>query len=357
MAYKNPILLIGGARPNFVKIFPIIKELKKNNIEYLFVHTGQHYDYEMSKVFFEEFGLLENIYCLNIKENVVSQVIEKLSLFLVENEINPKYMIVVGDVDSSFAASYVAKKNCIKLIHVEAGLRSFDDRMPEEINRRLIDSVSDILFVSEKSGLKNLIKEGKKDRSVFVGNVMLDSIRHFLPKIKKEKEKKYIFATLHRPSNVDEKENLVKICEIFSEISAINKIIFCVHPRTRKKIEQFNLYSLLENVDLINPLGYIENISMIYNSICVLTDSGGIQEETTYLNVPCLTIRDNTERPITIERGTNTLIKSNEYHEIPKYINLITSGKYKKSKKIKYWDGMAAERIVDTILKQQTGNK
>lgn len=348
------IALVVGARPNFMKIAPIIKELKKNNFfEYKLIHTGQHYDKNMSAVFFEELNIPKPDLNLDLgsssQSKQVAEIMIKLEDFFLE--YNPHYVLVVGDVNSTLAASIVASKLGIKLIHVEAGLRSFDSKMPEEINRIVTDQLSDILFVSEKSALQNLKKEGKnKKNCFFVGNVMIDSLVSILPKLKKDSViKKFAIVTIHRPSNVDKKEDLIKILDILQEISKDYKIIWPIHPRTKKNIEFFGLLDEIKDYELKEPLGYIEFMNLIYNSSLVVTDSGGVQEETSYLKIPCITLRYNTERPITVQEGTNFLtgpVKENVIFAL----NKIKLGNYNKNSKIKYWDGKTAKRIIKILF-------
>jgi len=250
------------------------------------------------------------------------------------------------------AAGIVASKLGIKLIHVESGLRSFDRAMPEEINRLVTDQLSDILFVSEKSGLKNLKKENiPKEKCFFVGNVMIDSLVSILPKLKKDKSLgKYAVVTIHRPSNVDTEKDLRNILDILKEVSKEYKIIWPIHPRTRNNIEKFGLKEYIKGFDFREPLGYIEFMNLIYNSSIVITDSGGIQEETSYLKIPCITLRYNTERSVTVTDGTNFLTGPIK-EKVFKSLNDIKSGNYNKNPKIKYWDGKAAKRIIKTLKK------
>lgn len=348
------IALIVGARPNFIKIAPIIKELKKNKFfEYKLIHTGQHYDKNMSAVFFEELNIPKPDLNLDVgsgsQSKQVAEIMIKLENFLLE--YNPQYVLVVGDVNSTLAASIVASKLGIKLIHVESGLRSFDREMPEEINRIVIDQLSDILFVSEKSALKNLKKEGiSKKNCFFVGNVMIDSLISIFPKLKKEiVTEKYAVVTIHRPSNVDTEKDLKNVIDILTEISKNYKIIWPIHPRTKSNLDKFNLIKNINNFDLKEPASYIEFMNLIYNSSLVITDSGGIQEETSYLNVPCITLRENTERPVTVIDGTNFLTGPNK-ENVFLAINKIKLGQYNKNVKIKYWDGKTAKRIVKTLF-------
>lgn len=382
------ILLIAGARPNFMKIAPIIRSLgdrrgaKGNeNLSWKLIHTGQHYDYEMSKVFFEDFDIPEPDYFLNVgsgahAEQTAKVMVEFEKVCLQEK---PDVVIVVGDVNSTLACSITAKKLNIKVAHVEAGLRSGDMAMPEEINRIVTDSISDYLFVTEKSGIENLKKEGKgNDQIFFVGNIMIDTLYYSLDKLKerscegakagnhegenakgksldpqegKTSNSRYAVVTLHRPSNVDNEGKLKDILTALGEISKDMNIYFPIHPRTVKNIEKFHLTYLLDNAAIrtLPPMSYLDFLALWKGAALVLTDSGGIQEETTALGVPCFTIRENTERPITIEEGTNTLVGTTRKGILDAYNNFKIDGK--KSGKIpELWDGKAAQRIIKYLI-------
>jgi len=365
---------IVGARPNFMKMASVHKELSKfkNNIIHKIIHTGQHYDKKMSDIFFKELELPKpNIYLgVGSKSHAEQTAAIMIKLEKVLLKEKPDLVLVYGDVNSTIAAGLVCAKiyredgNPIPLAHVESGLRSFDRTMPEEINRILTDNIAEYLFVTEKSGYYNLIKNGfDKNKIYFVGNTMIDSLNFYLKKssesnILKElciSNKSYALVTLHRPSNVDEKINLERIYRILSNINNINsstEIVFPVHPRTSKMIDRFKLrknFDEIQNLILTEPFGYIDFLELIENAKYVLTDSGGIQEETTYLNVPCITLRNNTERPVTITEGTNVLCGLSE-EKIYNKIKIIESGKIKKGKIPKYWDGKAASRIVQYLM-------
>ncbi len=360
---SNNVYIVAGARPNFMKIAPIIDELKNSNIEYKLIHTGQHYDNNMSKVFFDELGIPEpNIY-LNVGSGTHASQTAKIMIefekVILKEE--PSLVVVVGDVNSTLACALVAKKRGIKIAHVEAGLRSFDQTMPEEINRLLTDQISDFLFITERSAELNLIKEGiDKKKIFFVGNIMIDTLIKNLERARQinyhEKynlnKKGFALITLHRPSNVDNKENLLKIIKIINYLQEKIKVFFPIHPRTKKNIKKFNLEKVLKNLNLIltEPVGYLEFLNLMENSRLILTDSGGIQEEASFLKIPVLTLRDSTERPITVEKGTNTIVER-DYEIATKYINKVLSNSYKKGEDIEKWDGKTAERIV-SILKQ-----
>lgn len=353
---KIKILSVVGARPNFMKIAPIHFAFKKyKNVEHIIVHTGQHYDKNMSKIFFDDLELPKPNEYLNVGSashaEQTAKIMVEFEKILLKHK--PNLVIVVGDVNSTVACSLVTVKFGIPVAHVEAGLRSFDRKMPEEINRIVTDSISDYLFVTEKSGIQNLISEGKKKNQIFfVGNVMIDSLLNFVKKADKSailsdlkiESKNYCLVTLHRPSNVDKKDFLNKIGKLFSTISKDLNIVFPIHPRTKKMIKSFGLENYFKNVILTEPLGYLDFLKLMKNSKFVLTDSGGIQEETTFLKIPCLTLRENTERPITIENGTNKLC-GNDFNKIKNEIHKIKNTQKMKSRVPKLWDGKSAERI------------
>ncbi|MCX6166343.1 MAG: UDP-N-acetylglucosamine 2-epimerase (non-hydrolyzing) [Ignavibacteriae bacterium] len=336
------------------------------------IHTDQHYDKKMSNVFFKELELPKpNIYLgVGSKSHAEQTAMIMIKLEKILEKEKPDLVLVYGDVNSTIAAGLVCAKiykedgNPIPIAHVESGLRSFDRKMPEEINRILTDNIAEYLFITEKSGYDNLVENGfDKKKIYFIGNTMIDSLDYYLKKSSESKilkelcvsNKSYALVTLHRPSNVDDKINLERIYRILSNINHINsttEIVFPIHPRTLKMIDRFKLkikFDEIQNLIITEPFGYIDFLELIKNAKYVLTDSGGIQEETTYLNVPCITLRDNTERPITITEGTNVLCGLREekvYNEIKK----IESGQIKKSKIPKFWDGKAAERIVKFLM-------
>jgi UDP-N-acetylglucosamine 2-epimerase (non-hydrolysing) len=359
------VISVVGARPNFMKVAPIHKAFLpyKEEIEHLICHTGQHYDQKMSKVFFDDLELPKPDYYLGVgsgshAEQTAKVMIEFEKVLLNEN---PNLIIVVGDVNSTVACSLVAAKLNIKVAHVEAGLRSFDRTMPEEINRLLTDTISDYLFVTEKSGIENLKNEGIENGKVFfTGNVMIDSLVNYLPiasnsHILKQydlKPSNFILVTLHRPSNVDSEDFLRDLIDLFKILSVKRKIIFPVHPRTAKNMKNLTLEEKLnKNIILTDPIGYIDFLSLTKNAGLIITDSGGIQEESTYLGVQCLTVRDNTERPITVEVGTNQLIGTN-LKDVEKVSLEILNGTIKKGIIPELWDGKASERIVNIIYKK-----
>ena len=361
------IILVAGARPNFMKIAPIIRALKNKNdntLVWKLVHTGQHYDFNMSETFFENLGIPEPDYSLNAGGGSHSEQTAKiLTAFekICEKEM-PDIVLVVGDVNSTLACSIVAKKQNIKVAHVEAGLRSFDLTMPEEINRMVTDSITDYFFTTEKVANENLIKEGKAEGQIhYVGHVMIDNLLYQKEKLLKEDTSHfsvsklkaglddYIFLTLHRPATVDNRGKMSDIVNALNRISEETCIIFPIHPRTKKMINSFG-FEFSDNIIQLEPLGFKESLFLWKDAVMVLTDSGGLQEETTGLGIPCYTVRENTERPVTITEGTNTLIGTSGKTILDAYHNF-RSGKVKKGTVPKLWDGKAAERIVDILLK------
>ena len=360
------IHLIVGARPNFMRMAPLYRELSlyNNRYEPQIIHTGQHYDEQMSKLFFNDLAMPEPSAYLNVGSGTqgkqTARIIERYEELILAGD-KPDLVIVAGDVNSTIACALVAKKLYIPVAHLEAGLRSYDDRMPEEINRVLTDRISDILLTPSLDANNNLEKEGiEPEKIYFVGNIMIDSlvahqkkaensnIFHQLNMLPKEE---YALVTLHRPSNVDEYEGLKMLLTSLEKIGRKIKIIFPMHPRTRKNIYDLGLSSFLNtNSDVLftEPLGYLDFLKLEINAKFILTDSGGIQEESTYFGVPCLTLRENTERPITITEGTNQLVDLN-VESIVNSAREIIEGKVKKGKIPKYWDGKTAERIVRVL--------
>lgn len=370
------IISVVGARPNFMKMAPIHKQLlkHKSKVVHKIVHTGQHYDKKMSDVFFKELELPKPDIYLGVgskshAEQKAHIMIEFEKVLLKEK---PDLVLVYGDVNSTIAASLVSSKilnskgKTIPVAHIESGLRSFDRTMPEEINRMVTDVISDYLFVTEPSGVKNLKHEGIQNSKIyFVGNTMIDSLIFYMKKIMRSvilselciSKNYFALITLHRPSNVDVKNNLKTILRIFKNINKENPgldIVFSVHPRTIKMLDKFKLKSFFEEINnliIAEPFGYFDFLNLISNSKFILTDSGGIQEETTYLKIPCITLRSNTERPITVKTGTNIICGLDE-KLITGIIKKIESGKFKKGKIPELWDGKAAERIVNALLKK-----
>ena len=347
-----------GARPNFMKMAPVIKELEKDGHNLCIVHTGQHYDDNMSTNILKDLELRNPDYHLGMMNGTHAQQTAKI---MIEFEkicitLSPKVVIVAGDVNSTLACAIVASKLHIKVAHVESGLRSFDKRMPEEINRIATDHISDFLFTTEKSGNINLEKEGiHKSKIHFVGNCMIDSLVKYIGHAKKISpwdkyeilENGYALVTMHRPSNVDTKQDLLKYINIINEISKFYTVLFPCHPRTLQNIRRFDL-SFDESVKLLEPLSYIEFLGLLSQAKLVMTDSGGIQEETTFLKIPCLTLRDNTERPVTIEIGTN-ILAGTKSKDILNQVEKIKNNDIKPSDIPKYWDGESARRISKVI--------
>jgi len=365
------LVCVVGARPNFMKMAPIIKQLQAVNhlIKPYLVHTGQHYDQAMKDTFFQQLGIPEPDKDLGVGSG--THAVQTANIMLrfepVLDEVAPFAVLVVGDVNSTIACGLVAVKKNIPLIHVEAGLRSYDREMPEEINRILTDQLSDLLFTTERAAADNLLKEGiNQQRICFAGNVMIDSLlancrqastlSYTLQKYgcrQAISEKNYALLTLHRPSNVDEPETLARLIHIVGETSKKLPVIFPVHPRTQHKITEAGLLSALpeDRVIMLPPVGYLEMLGLMQSARLVLTDSGGLQEETTALGVPCVTLRENTERPITVTEGTNTIVGTDAVKIVQCVDDILSSGG--KSGRIpEYWDGQAASRIVDEIVRR-----
>jgi UDP-N-acetylglucosamine 2-epimerase (non-hydrolysing) len=359
------IVSVVGARPNFMKIAPILRALKKYpSVRSVLVHTGQHYDANMSDVFFRDLQIQEPDIFLNVGSGThAKQTADIMTGF--ENVLEaekPDMALVVGDVNSTLACSVTASKMNVKVAHVEAGLRSFDRRMPEEINRLVTDALSDYLFTTEKSGNENLLKEGKKPEQIFfTGNVMIDSLVFAQDRIHESTIVKelnltphaYALITLHRPSNVDNPESMSKIVNILDKIQQRLPVVFPIHPRSLSKMGSFGLLDRVKampQLKLTDPIGYVDFLRLMSEAKVVISDSGGLQEESTYLGVPCLTMRENTERPITIEVGTNTLVGLDE-DLIYSNVDRVIAGTYKKGLIPELWDGKAAERIVYILTK------
>lgn len=352
------IACIVGARPNFIKIAPIMKELRLDSRRFkpVLIHTGQHYDPKLSDVFFADLDIPTPDHYLNVAAGTQAQQTGEIMLKFDELCGSEKFdrVLVVGDVTSTMACAITAKKRWIPVDHVEAGLRSRDLSMPEEINRMLTDSIADLFFVTEPDGVKNLLREGHQPDAIkLVGNVMIDSLLANLDKSTAREQWShfslpmggYALVTLHRPSNVDSPQRLRELQQCLLEISRRIPLIFPVHPRTRKNLDpSINSPSLI----FCDPLGYMDFISLMAGSKCVITDSGGIQEETTALGIPCLTLRNNTERPITMEVGSNTLI-GEDLSKLDELIPAILAGIYKIGKVPELWDGKASGRIVEVL--------
>ncbi|MCB5260030.1 MAG: UDP-N-acetylglucosamine 2-epimerase (non-hydrolyzing) [Candidatus Cloacimonetes bacterium] len=364
--HKIVIHLIVGARPNFMKMAPLYKALKEQNERYTptLIHTGQHYDEKMSKLFFEDLGMPEPDAYLHVGSGTHGQqtarIIERYEEYILSGN-RPDLVIVAGDVNSTISCALVAKKLHIPVAHLEAGLRSFDERMPEEINRILTDRISDLLLTPSEDGDANLLKEGvSAERIHLVGNIMIDSlIEH---RVKSERSTimselgisendPYALVTLHRPSNVDEVDGLDMLLSAFREIGKQVRIIFPMHPRTSKNIERLGLKSKLAdipNLIITEPIGYLDFMKLQMSAKFILTDSGGIQEESTFFGVPCLTLRENTERPITITEGTNQLVPLDSESIVQCSIKIL-QGEVKKGSIPKYWDGKTAGRVMKVL--------
>lgn len=353
------VIHIVGARPNFIKAAPLIKQMNNRNFHTNLLHTGQHFDQNMSQYFFDELKIPKPDYNLGASggshaEQIAEIMIGCEKVFI---EVKPDLVIVYGDVNSCVAAALVAKKMHLRVAHIEAGLRSFDRDMPEEINRIITDSISDFHFTTCKDALVNLENEGvNMDNCYFAGNTMIDSLVEFNNKFDNSSvlqkvnliENKYALITLHRPSNVDDKNELLKLMDALVETSELVKCIFVMHPRTKRNLCKFGSYEKyrkLDSLKIIEPLGYIDFMCLQKNAKLIITDSGGVQEESSFFNIPCLTIRENTERPITIRNGTNTLVGSN-YENIYEYVRNIN---YNVNSDIELWDGKSSERIVNII--------
>jgi UDP-N-acetylglucosamine 2-epimerase (non-hydrolysing) len=356
------VLLIGGARPNFVKISALYHEFKKRaSLKMSMVHTGQHFDNNMSQVFFEELALPDPDVNLAVSGGTHTTQTSRIMLELerVLPRFDPDFIIVVGDVNSTLAASLVAAKSGISIAHVESGLRSGDRSMPEEINRIVVDHLADLLFVSEQSGMDNLKREGiSKGKSYFVGNVMIDTLVNNSQKISKSRvlnrmeltQRDYVLLTLHRPSNSDDAEVLKQIFSALKEISRDSTIVFPVHPRTKSRMDEFGIMDEIKDKPgfiQCSPLGYIDFLNLQSNARIVLTDSGGVQEETTFLGIPCLTVRENTERPVTIEFGTNKLVGMSRGAIVRAYEE--SKDHSYEAKAPPLWDGKASSRIADVL--------
>jgi UDP-N-acetylglucosamine 2-epimerase (non-hydrolysing) len=361
---KKKLFIVAGARPNFMKIAPIMRELRRGvyPFETRLVHTGQHYDKEMSDVFFEELEIPRPDYHLDVGSGSHAEQTAKIMVRFEEICLKerPDIVLVVGDVNSTLACSIVAKKLHIQVAHVEAGLRSGDRAMPEEINRLVTDAISDHFFVTEKSGMDHLLAEGKDPASLhFVGHVMIDNLFHQVEKIGrmdpksfnthglKEAHPRYGVVTLHRPSNVDDPEVFRGIVGALATVAEDLPLIFPVHPRTRGHLAKFGI-EVPERIVLTQPLAYMDFLYLFKDAALVMTDSGGIQEETTALGVPCLTLRENTERPVTVTDGTNVVV-GRDPERIVAEARAILTGKGKQGRRPEFWDGKAAVRTLEAL--------
>jgi len=375
------ICLVAGARPNFMKIAPVLRAIRNHpdTLQPLLVHTGQHYDDSMSAGFFRDLGISAPDY--NLEAGSGSHAVQTAGIMMKFEEVclkqRPDLVMVVGDVNSTIAAGLVAKKLHLRLAHIEAGLRSRDRSMPEEINRIATDAITDLFFTTEKDGTANLLAEGHDPESVhFVGHVMIDNLFYQLEKqkgaapsplagsLKKRLPGPYFCLTLHRPSNVDDRETLERITGALAELAARAPVLFPCHPRTRKQIGLFGLADrftdltagdapLAPGIHLTAPLGYDDFLYLWKNCTAMLTDSGGLQEETTALKVPCITMRETTERPITADVGSNVVVGTDP-EQIVSYGADALNGKWKESRIPDLWDGKASERIVAVILRDSS---
>ena len=360
---KPMIDLVAGARPNFMKLAPVLRAIqKRGELEPRIVHTGQHYDHKMNTVFFEELGIPQPHVHLDVGSGShgaqTARILERYEAHLSRNP--PMASLVFGDVNSTVACALAAVKLGIPIVHVEAGLRSFDRTMPEEINRLLTDAMADLLLVSEPSGLANLHREGvEKDRVKLVGNVMIDTLVHELPFAGKSSilerlnltGREYALMTMHRPSNVDDPLILKGLLEVTAELAKKIPVVFPAHPRTRKAMDLSGLSKqFLGGPDFmtVDPIPYRDNLCLIENARLVLTDSGGIQEETTFLKIPCLTLRVNTERPVTVQKGTSRLV-GNEPDRIRDAFEDVLAGRWPTGEDIELWEGRASERIAKEL--------
>lgn len=355
LTYNKNFAVVLGARPNFVKAAPFFKEAKNHpNFRFTLIHTGQHFDENMSKIFFEQMNIPKPDIQLDIKGDFHTEKIGKMfnALKYVLRSDNFDGVIVFGDVNSTLAGALAASKNRFKLVHIEAGLRSHDRRMPEEINRVIVDHLADLLFTSEPSANMNLLKEGvDRERIRYVGNIMIESLEIFKAHIDQSNilnslnllPNTYVLATVHRQENTDGAESLGNILKILQEINHYYPVVFPIHPGTKQLINDYSLQDLVNGLLLIDPLGYFDFTNLMKNSWGVITDSGGIQEETSHLGVPCCTIRYNTERPITISQGTNKLFDL-DVSQVPQMLTHITNSS-RLAGNIPLWDDQVSRRI------------
>lgn len=369
--HRLHLACVAGARPNFMKIAPLLRALAQYpEVDITLVHTGQHYDPLLSDVFFADLEIRRPDFHLEVGSAThgqqtarVMERFEEVLMRLAEQGRPVDRVVVVGDVNSTLGAALAAAKLQVPVAHVESGLRSFDRSMPEEINRVLTDAIADMLFVSEPAGVDNLLREGKPREQIhLVGNVMIDTLFHLLPRAKELNTLdrlglapgQYGVVTLHRPSNVDRPDTLAPLLEVLADIGHDLPMVFPVHPRTQKRLESFGLVGRLNGADgrglrLLPPLGYLEFLSLTSQAKVIVTDSGGLQEEATALGIPCLTTRWNTERPITVDEGTSTLV-GNDPRLLKEKLCEVIDGRYKQGKCPALWDGKAAQRIVAILV-------
>ena len=362
----HEVVLVAGARPNFIKVAPVMAALRRREPRFVvrLVHTGQHYDEQMSEVFFRELGIPQPDFHLEVGPGShaaqTARILERFEQYLLSLERKPLAVVVVGDVNSTVACGLAAAKLDIRVVHLEAGLRSFDRAMPEEINRLVTDAIADLLLVSEPAGEVNLRHEGVAENRIrFVGNVMIDTLMTELREARGLRyagtlglePQGYAVVTLHRPSNVDDSAQLEALMAFLVQVSARLTVVFPVHPRTRSRLNEAGWLDRLTSnpaFRILPPVSYRENLSLLTDSRLVLTDSGGIQEETSSLGVPCLTLRKNTERPVTVSEGTNTLV-GGDLTLAMQLVGDILAGTYKKRASIRGWDGRASERVLDAL--------
>ena len=352
------ILLVVGARPNYMKIAPIVREMAKHSDAFAqtLVHTGQHYDDNMSEIFFDELDLPRPDINLEVGSGSHAQQTAQVMMRFepVVTQFQPDWVVVPGDVNSTLACALVAAKLGVKVAHVEAGLRSVDRTMPEEINRLLTDQISDLLLTHSPEARENLMREGVAEEKIhFVGNTMIDTLVRLMPLAEARWPDlhsrfgfdRFALVTLHRPNNVDDHSGLNEIVSALNEASDNVPVIFPVHPRTRQKIAEYGI-SMNDGVRLTDPIGYVDFLALQMHAVVVVTDSGGVQEETTFLGVPCLTVRPNTERPVTITTGTNQLVERNREAIVSAIRSALARTRNVATRRPELWDGKAAERIV-----------
>jgi UDP-N-acetylglucosamine 2-epimerase (non-hydrolysing) len=361
------LIIIAGARPNFMKVAPLIKAIRSHNsitgsdreIDYRLVHTGQHYDEKMSDIFFTELGIPAPDVNLGVGSG--SHAVQTANIMLKFEPVcaqeKPDWIVVVGDVNSTMACTLVASKLGIKVAHVEAGLRSFDRTMPEEINRIVTDSLADLLLTPSSDANENLKKEGIPEEKIkLVGNIMIDSLIANLPQSRSSrilvdlglKKQSFVYTTLHRPSNVDHVESLSQIMDVITDLAQKIPVVFPMHPRTRKMLDALGI--VLDghpNLSIIDPIGYRDSLCLTENARLVLTDSGGLQEESTYFRTPCLTLRPNTERPVTATLGSNRLTN---LKQLEADMQRILNGDYRYGTIPPLWDGCTAHRVLNTLI-------
>ena len=353
-----------GARPNYMKIAPLAREMARHpEFAQILVHTGQHYDDNMSQIFFDELDMPRPDINLEVGSGThaqqTAQVMLRFEPLLAQFE--PDWVVVPGDVNSTLACALVASKLGIRIAHVEAGLRSFDRTMPEEINRLLTDQIADLLLTTSREADGNLLREGITPAKIhFVGNTMIDTLVRLIPLAEKRWPSlrgklnldRFVLVTLHRPGNVDDAAALREIISALNEISRELPVIFPVHPRTRARIAEFEV-AVHDNLRLVEPIGYVDFLALQAHAAVVVTDSGGVQEETTFLGVPCLTIRPNTERPVTITTGTNQLVKKNRQAIVESIRATLVRSRAAQKQRPELWDGKAAERIVELFREME----